>query len=175
MTIDVVKGIDNKILRTVSKPVAVINADIRKFAQEMIKTMQFEKGVGIAAPQVGRNIRLIICKFNPGGANEVIIPMVNPEILELSDDTLTMEEGCLSLPGLWGKVKRAKYAIVTFKNLKNQSQTLELSGYNAKIIQHEVDHINAILFADTATGLEQKAVKKTSSRSKQGKSKKAEK
>lgn len=172
MTIEVVKGIDDKILRTVSKPVAVINADIRKFAQEMIKTMELEKGVGIAAPQVGANIRMVICKFNPGGNNEVIVPMVNPEILELSDDKINAEEGCLSLPGLWGKVKRSKYAIVTFKNLKNQSQTLELSGYNARIIQHEVDHINAILFADKATDLEQKA-KKTSSQKPRGKSKKA--
>ncbi len=166
MTIDVVKGIDNKILRTVSKPVAVINADIRKFAQEMIKTMEYEKGVGIAAPQVGRNIRLVICKFNPGGNNEVIIPMVNPEILELSEDLQNAEEGCLSLPGLWGHVRRAKYAIVTFKNLKNQSQTLELSGYNARIIQHEVDHINAVLFADKATDLEQKALRKKREKSK---------
>ncbi len=174
MTIPVEKGMENKILRTVSKPIAVINADIRKFAQEMIKTMQFEKGVGIAAPQVGKNIRMVICKFNPGGANEVIVPMINPEILELSEDKLNAEEGCLSLPGLWGKVKRAKYAIVTFKNLKNQSQTLELSGYNARIIQHEVDHINATLFADKATDLEQKS-KKTSSRKTLKKSKKAEK
>ncbi len=166
MIIDVVKGIDNKILRTVSKPVAVINADIRKFAQDMIKTMEYEKGVGIAAPQVAKNIRMVICKFNPGGANEVIVPMINPEILELSEDLQNAEEGCLSLPGLWGHVKRAKYAIVTFKNLKNQSQTLELSGYNARIIQHEVDHINAILFADKATDLEQKALRKKREKSK---------
>ena len=166
MIIDVVKGIDNKILRTVSKPVAVVNADIRKFAQDMIKTMEFEKGVGIAAPQVGENIRMVICKFNPGGANEVIVPMINPEILELSEDLQNAEEGCLSLPGLWGHVRRAKYAIVTFKNLKNQSQTLELSGYNARIIQHEVDHINAVLFADKATDLEQKALRKKREKSK---------
>lgn len=152
----VTKGIDNKILRTVSKPVGAVTAQIRQLARDMIKTMERENGVGIAAPQVGVNIRMVICKFNPGANNEVVIPMINPEILELADTMLDGEEGCLSLPGLWGHTKRADYAMVRFKNLKGVSQTLELSGFNARIIQHEVDHINAILFADKATDLQKK-------------------
>ncbi len=156
MTIPVVKGIDNKILRTVSKPVGAITAEIRELARTMIKAMDRENGVGIAAPQVGMNIRMVICKFNPGANNEVIVPMINPEILELSDVMLDGEEGCLSLPGLWGHMKRADYAIVRFKNLKGVSQTLELSEFNARIIQHEADHLNAILFADKASDLQEK-------------------
>lgn len=152
----VTKGIDNKILRTVSKPVGAVTAKIRQLARDMIKTMERENGVGIAAPQVGINIRMVICKFNPGANNEVIVPMVDPEILELSSNLTEGEEGCLSLPGLWGHTKRADYAIVRFKNLKGMTLTLELSDFNARIIQHEVDHINAILFADKATDLQKK-------------------
>ena len=160
MVMKVEQGDENKILRTVSEPLKKITAEHRKFAQEMIKTMDHEQGVGIAAPQVSRNIRMVICKFNPGSSHEVVVPMVNPEILEMSEDDLVDgEEGCLSLPGLWGHVKRARHAIVQFQNLKGASQTLELSEFNARIIQHEVDHINAGLFIDKATDVKKKAKK----------------
>ncbi len=156
----VVTGEQNTILRTVSQPVKQITAELRKFALDMIKTMHAEKGVGIAAPQVGRNIRMVICMFNPGEKNEVIVPMVNPVILEKSETTIEADEGCLSLPKVWGKVKRADYAVVRYKNLKGQEQTLELRDYNARIIQHEVDHIDAVLFIDRASSLEPRAKKK---------------
>lgn len=162
MTIAVEKGSENKILRTVSKPVKSITGELKEFVLEMIRTMDHENGVGIAAPQVGRNIRVVICKFNPGSKNEVIVPMVNPEILETSKEITDGEEGCLSLPGLWGKVERAKKVLVRFKNLKNQDQTLEMKEFNARIVQHEVDHINGKLFVDRATDVEKKRKAKDS-------------
>ncbi len=160
MTQSLQKGTENEILRTVSKPVKSVTPELRTFALEMIKTMERENGVGLAAPQVGRNIRVVICMFNPGEKNEVTVPMVNPEFLELSEEIVDGEEGCLSLPGIWGKVPRARRVLLRFLNLKNQSQTLELHDFNARVIQHEMDHINGVLFVDRAHDIEEKALKK---------------
>ncbi|MFA6024015.1 MAG: peptide deformylase [Candidatus Gracilibacteria bacterium] len=156
MAIPVEKGTDNTILRTVSTPIRQITADIRKFADEMTKTMWKENGVGIAAPQCGRNIRMAIVRLNPGEKNEIIFPIINPEILERSEETEEGEEGCLSLPGVWGKVLRASRLTVSYKNLKNQEQTLVLEHFNARIIQHEVDHLDGVLFIDRAFEIEEK-------------------
>lgn len=150
MALQLVTGADNKILRTASKPVGSITGDLRNFALDMIKAMEVEKGVGIAAPQVGRNIRMCICKLNPGEKNEMIIPMVNPFLLDSSDETISDEEGCLSLPGKWGNVERAKTVLLRYKNLKGEETTLELEGFNARIIQHEIDHLDGVLFIDRA-------------------------
>lgn len=154
MSIPVQTGTDNEILRTVSQPIKRITADLKPFALEMVKTMEEENGVGLAAPQVGRNIRMIVCKLNPGEKNEVIIPMINPEILEFSKKTVAGEEGCLSLPGVWGKVTRCESILMRFQTLKGESRTLELTGFNARIIQHEIDHLDGVLFADKAFDME---------------------
>jgi peptide deformylase len=146
-------GTKNKILREVSKPVKQITAELRNFALDMIKTMDAENGVGIAAPQVGRNIRMVICRLNPGEKNELVIPMVNPVLLSMSDKQEEGDEGCLSLPKVWGKVKRAKTVLLRFQNLKGKDQTLELEDFNARIIQHEIDHLDGVLFIDKATGV----------------------
>ena len=155
MSIPVQTGTKNEILRTVSKPIKTITAELRAFAAEMVKTMEVENGVGLAAPQVGRNIRMVICKFNPGEHNEVIIPMVNPIILEASAKTKKGEEGCLSLPGVWGKVARSTQLLLRYTTLKGQEQTLELTDFNARIIQHEIDHLDGVLFVDRASDIEE--------------------
>jgi peptide deformylase len=156
MTFKVEQGTDNQILRTVSKPVREITSELKKFAVDMVKTMDEEQGVGIAAPQVGRNIRMVIVKLNPGEKNEIVFPMVNPEIMSRSDETENGEEGCLSLPGVWGQVNRASHVVVRYKNLKNDEQTLELHHFNARIIQHEIDHLDGVLFIDRAFEIEEK-------------------
>jgi len=162
---NVEKGTENTILRTVSKPIREVTPELRNFAVDMAKTMEDEEGVGLAAPQVGRNIRLIVVKLNPGEKNEIIFPMVNPEIVDHGDAQEDGEEGCLSLPGVWGKVKRFSRILVRYKNLKNQEQTLELLHFNARIIQHEIDHLDGVLFVDRAFEIEEK---KRSKKSKSG-------
>ena len=159
MTMKVETGTENKTLRTVSQPVQNITSDLKGFVVDMVKTMDEENGVGLAAPQVGRNIRVIICKFNPGSKNEVVVPMINPVLAEVSKDTNEGEEGCLSLPGTWGFVQRANRILVRFKNLKNQDLALEMNDFNARIVQHEIDHLNGVLFIDKAVDI--KVDKKT--------------
>ena len=160
MAIPVEKGSDNTILRTVSKPVAKITPEIRQFAQEMVKSMEALSGVGIAAPQCGRNLRMAIVRLNPTEKNEIIFCMVNPVIVDASEELEDGEEGCLSLPGVWGKVKRHEHLLVRYQNLKGQEQTLLLEHFNARIIQHEVDHLDGKLFIDRAHTLEKKKVRK---------------
>jgi len=150
MTLSVLTGRTNEILRTKSKPVARVTKDLKKFALAMIDAMNAENGVGLAAPQAGRNIRMVVCRFNPGTAHELIMTMVNPEIISASDQIKEDEEGCLSLPGEWGLVDRATSVMVRFETLKGQKQTLEFFDFNARIIQHEIDHLDGILFVDKA-------------------------
>ena len=144
MTLDIVKGADHKILRTVSKPVKEINKKTLKFLREMDKAMEKAKGVGIAAPQVGENVRIFLALLN----NKKIIAMINPEITSHSEEMEYGEEGCLSLPGKWGPVPRHKELTVRYLDEKSHQRTLKLKDFNARVIQHEMDHLNAMLFID---------------------------
>ena len=118
--------------------------------------MHSQKGVGLAAPQVGHNIRIIVVRLNAGDKEETVFPMINPEILHFSDEKYEDEEGCLSIPGIWGIVERPKDIVVSFKTHKNTPQTLKLTELNARIIQHELDHLDGILFIDRAKSTREK-------------------
>jgi len=144
MSLKIETGEGNEILRKKSEPVKVVDKKILKFIKEMEKSMKEEKGVGLAAPQAGENIRLILVLLN----NENLIPMVNPEITGHCDDMEFGEEGCLSLPGKWGQVKRFKEITVRFQDTKGEDRVLKLEGFNARVVQHEVDHLDGILFTD---------------------------
>lgn len=151
MTIKVQQGRNNEILRTISKPVERVTKEHKKFAVEMMHSMNAEDGVGLAAPQAGQNIRMIVCRFNPGSSNELTMVMINPEIVDKAAEMESGEEGCLSLPGEWGMVDRSTRVLVNFLNLKGHPQTLEFFDFNARIVQHEIDHLDGVLFVDRAT------------------------
>lgn len=148
MVLKLVTGIDNPILRTVSKPVKKIDAEMRKLATDMRETMFRAKGIGLAAPQVGHNIRLVLVLLNCGTPQQNTITMFNPEVSNLSEDMEVMEEGCLSLPKLFGDVRRHTSLMVRYQDLKGRPCVLKLSHLNARIVQHELDHINAMLYRD---------------------------
>ena len=121
---------------------------IKRLVADMIETMQAVDGLGIAAPQVGENLRIFIARLNFDTANEIIVPMINSEFLKISDETEEGEEGCLSVPRVFGIVRRAKTVTIKYTDLRGQPQTLNLSDLNARIVQHETDHIDGILFVD---------------------------
>lgn len=148
--IPVEKGPKNKILRGESKKVKKADKKLKKLIQDMEETMFDLNGVGIAAPQVGVNLRLALARLNVDTDHEIIVALINPEIIKPSDEMLDLEEGCLSLPGQWGNVKRHASLTVKFENVKGEKQTLFLEGFNARVIQHEVDHLNSMLFIDRA-------------------------
>ncbi|MBN1258844.1 peptide deformylase [Candidatus Peregrinibacteria bacterium] len=144
MPLKVETGTENKILRAKSRPAKTITRETLKFIKKMEETMMAEKGVGLAAPQVGKNERIIVALLN----QKTIVPMINPEITAHSEEICLGEEGCLSLPGQWGNVRRFKEIIVKYKTPKNEERMMKLEDFNARIVQHEIDHLNGILFTD---------------------------
>lgn len=144
MPLEIVKGKDNVILRTVSKPLKEINKKTAKLLKEMNKAMKEAKGVGIAASQVGVNDRIFLALID----SKNVIAMINPEIIDHNNKMEVNEEGCLSLPGEWGPVPRYTELTVSYLDEKGEKRTLKLKGFNARVIQHEMDHLNATLFID---------------------------
>lgn len=139
----------NPILRKKSQNVAdVLNDKIQKLIPEMVETMKAKNGVGLAAPQIGQNIRLVVV-----GYKDKDLVIINPKIIKKSLLKEWDEEGCLSIPHKYGQVKRHKNITVKYLNENAQEQTLKASGLLARIIQHEIDHLDGILFIDKARNL----------------------
>lgn len=149
-------GIDNAILRKKSKEIDEITDEIKEFSEILSKLMWEYDGVGLAAPQVGKNIRMIIItqwkitKKEYGLIGESV--MINPKIIQASQEMTLSTESCLSLPWLEGKVKRHKSIQVQYTDIKGNQQTKKVKDFNAFIIQHEIDHLNGILYADKVVG-----------------------
>ncbi len=144
---------ENPAIRKPNVPVKKVDKKLKKLIKDMEETMFSVDGVGIAAPQVGVNIQLALARLNPESKEEMVLPLINPEITHFSEEMEEMEEGCLSAPNQWGPTERHKAITVTFEDLKGQKQTLSFEGFNARIIQHEVDHLNGKLFIDRAKNL----------------------
>jgi len=152
---EIITGADKKILRTVCKPVEKFDVTLKKLAEEMEETMLAQdpetevKGVGLAAPQIGVNARFMLVTFHVGRRRaHKVIPMTNPEILEFSKDKVLMEEGCLSLPGMFGKVLRPAKIRVRWQNLDGRWCEKKLEHWDARVFQHEYDHLEGVLFID---------------------------
>ena len=131
---------------TVCTPVTEITDEIRTLASDMAQTMYEAPGVGLAAPQVGRTIRLIVLDVSENKDN--LITLINPEIIATSDEWICGEEGCLSLPGIWEKVERHAQVTVRYTDLNGQSQTIEADGLLSVCLQHEMDHLDGKVFVD---------------------------
>lgn len=135
------------ILRQKSKPVNKITPNIHKLLDNMADTMYDALGVGLAAPQIGILKRVII--VDVGGEDSQLYELINPEIVSSEGEEIGTE-GCLSIPGLVGEVKRKASIVVRGLNRDGEEVTIEAEGYLARAFQHEVDHLNGILFTDIA-------------------------
>jgi len=131
------------VLRRKAKPIRKVDARLRKLAADMLDTMRDAPGVGLAAPQIGISERLIVVEYE-----ERQFALVNPAITWRSEDTEVGEEGCLSLPTLYGDVERARNVRVQGLDLHNKRVTFEAEEWLARIFQHEVDHLDGVLFTD---------------------------
>ncbi|USN57841.1 MAG: peptide deformylase [Candidatus Peribacteria bacterium] len=146
-------GTYNVILRTISEEIKPQEMKhYVKLGKEMIKYIKEpkNKGVGLAAPQVGENKRLIVVSLlrDRDDENYSTVMMLNPEILDFSKDTETDTEGCLSVPGGKAEVCRPKSIRLKYIDEKGKERILMLDGLSARIVQHEVDHLNGVLFVD---------------------------
>lgn len=151
LSIKVVKAPDTK-LRVQTKPVKKINQGLIQTLKNMVKltkTFKDPEGVGLASTQIGLDGRFFVAK-----SGEDFIPVINPRILSMGKRTKEYFEGCLSVPNMWGEVRRATNIRVSYQNEGGKTLTVPLKGVLAWIFQHEMDHLNGILFSDRV--LEQK-------------------
>ena len=160
MTLLKIETLNNPILRQKARPVARFDDDLDRLIDDMIETMRQANGVGLAGPQVNQRMRLAVIETLPerdDEGNEIensrqLIVVVNPEIVWRSRSTIEGVEGCLSIPGWIGEVARSEAVRVRALDRHGKKIRLRLEGWTARIIQHEIDHLDGILFIDRLTG-----------------------
>ena len=136
----------NPVLAMNCQPVQEINDQIRRLAADMGETMYKAPGVGLAAPQVGEPVRMVVLDVSE--EKNSLMTLINPVITQRSQEQETCEEGCLSLPGIWEKVSRSSEITVKYTDLAGQEQELHADGLLAICIQHELDHLDGTVFID---------------------------
>lgn len=146
------------VLQRTAAPVATINSAALTLAEDMLATLAVADGVGLAAPQVGQSQRLVVIDLGeelPDGKRNYGIKrpeiLFNPEILSYGAATATRQEGCLSLPGLWAEVERATEVTVRYQDQDGATHQATATGLRAVVLQHEIDHLNGVLFTDKLT------------------------
>jgi peptide deformylase len=149
-----VRIMGDPVLRKKAEPVTNITDDVRKLIRDMFDTMYAEEGVGLAAPQVGISERVIV--VDPHTEDMEPFALINPEILDASKVTEKGEEGCLSIPGLRDIVERSSLVRVRGESVTGEVREFEAEGLLARILQHEVDHLDGILFLDRLSPLKRK-------------------
>ncbi len=137
-------GEELAVLRKTAVPVTEFNDELQKLIDIMIESMIENKGIGLAAPQIGDNRRVFVCSID--GSEPLVF--INPEIIETSMETWIYEEGCLSLPGIYADVERPERVKVQAWNRKGRPFKVEADDLLSTCIQHELDHLNGVLFVD---------------------------
>ena len=145
-------------LRLLSAPVERVDASLRKFADDMLDTMYDAPGIGLAAIQVGEPVRMLVIDLAKEGEPKAPQVFINPEILESSDERSVYEEGCLSIPDYYAEVERPARVRVKFIDLDGKQQEVEADGVLATCLQHEIDHLNGVLFIDHISKLKRDMV-----------------
>lgn len=143
MILEIIK-LGEDILRQKAQPVAEVNDEIKKLADDMFETMIEANGVGLAGPQVGKSLRLFVAMAD----DDVKRVFINPQIIKTSEEVGDYEEGCLSIPQVYESITRPLKVTVQAINEKGRPFTLEADGLLARIIQHEYDHLDGILYID---------------------------
>jgi len=144
MAIRTMRHLPDPVLRQKAKKVSVIDSSIQRLIDDMIETMQESKGVGLAAPQVGVSLRVVVVQM-PG--SEKPIAIINPKIVKRSGER-EVTEGCLSVPGYAGEIKRSISVTVKGRNRQGEAIRLKTTGLMAEALEHELDHLNGILYID---------------------------
>jgi peptide deformylase len=158
MTIKPLIILPDPLLRQVSQPIERVDADVRKLAEDMLETMYEAPGIGLAAIQVGVARRMLVIDISKEGDEREPLVFINPEIVRSSDEYSVYEEGCLSIPDYYAEVERP--ASITVKSLDREGREhlTEADGLLATCLQHEIDHLNGVLFIDHISRLKREMV-----------------
>jgi peptide deformylase len=157
-------------LKVKARPVATVDAPLRRLMDDMLETMYLAPGIGLAAPQVGKPLRIIVVDCARDGDPPQPHKLVNPELIWQSDEIVTFSEGCLSLPEHYADVSRPAQIKVRYLDEQNEIRVLEADGLLATCIQHEMDHLDGVLFVDHISSLKRNIILRKLAKSKRQKS-----
>ena len=147
-------------LRAVADPIEKVDDEVKQLAKDMLDTMYAAPGIGLAAPQIGELRRIVVMDLAKEGEKPDPIVMINPEILKFSDETVVTEEGCLSIPDLYYEVERPAEVTVKYTDLDGKDVTREATDRLAICVQHELDHLDGVLYIDYLSRLKRDRVLK---------------
>ena len=158
MTLRKIVTLPDPILKRKARAVTKFDKDLQVLLDDMVETMREAPGVGLAAPQIGLSERIVVIEYyeheedeETEDAPKKVWTVINPEIVKVSEETLLGVEGCLSIPGLLGEVERHAEVQVRALNRHGKPMKVKAKGWLARIFQHEIDHLNGVLFTEHAT------------------------
>jgi peptide deformylase len=143
-----IRYLGDRALRQPAKRISKVDAEVRQLAREMLQSMYSADGIGLAAPQVAVSKQVIVIDCEPDNAANPPLIIVNPTIKRATSDICVAEEGCLSIPGIYLNVTRPEAVEIAYKDEYGHPRTLQATGLLARCIQHEIDHLNGIVFVD---------------------------
>lgn len=158
MTIKPLIILPDPILRQVSRPIETIDGEVKKLADDMLETMYDAPGIGLAAIQIGVARRMLVLDVSKDGEDKTPLVFINPEIVTASDARSVYEEGCLSIPDYYAEVERPASITVRHLDREGKEQVTEAEGLLATCLQHEIDHLNGVLFIDHISKLKREMV-----------------
>ncbi|MDZ7957274.1 MAG: peptide deformylase [Aulosira sp. DedQUE10] len=138
----------DRVLRQPAKRIAKVDDELRQLIREMLQTMYSKDGIGLAAPQVGVHKQLIVIDLEPDNPANPPLVLINPTIKQVSKEICVAQEGCLSIPNVYMDVKRPEVVEIAYKDENGRPQTLKANDLLGRCIQHEMDHLNGVVFVD---------------------------
>lgn len=145
-------------LKIKAKPVEAVDEEVRTLMDDMLETMHAARGIGLAAPQIGIEKRIIVVDVAHEDEKPNPLRMANPEIIEVSDDDISREEGCLSLPEHYSEVVRPASVRIRYLDHENEIREMDAEGILSVCVQHEIDHLDGILFVDHISALKRNMI-----------------
>ena len=158
MTIKPLIILPDPVLRQLSQPVETVDADVRRLVDDMLDTMYDAPGIGLAAIQIGIPRQMLVIDVSKDGEEKQPLIFINPKILTTSDERSVYEEGCLSIPDYYAEVERPATITVEYIDLEGKQLTAKADGLLATCLQHEIDHLNGVLFIDHISKLKREMV-----------------
>ncbi|AVH64855.1 peptide deformylase [Nostoc sp. 'Peltigera membranacea cyanobiont' 213] len=138
----------DRVLRQTAKRISKVDNELRQMVREMLQTMYSKDGIGLAAPQVGIHKQLIVIDLEPENAANLPLVLINPTIKQVSREISVAQEGCLSIPNVYLDVKRPEVVEIAYKDEYGRPRTLKANDLLGRCIQHEMDHLNGVVFVD---------------------------